>query len=156
MDRMAKKLSKKRAKNLGDSEVEVVVGILDGWIDKLTWAALIDAIETRLHTRYTRQALHQHEGIKLAFQLTKERLSGLPQPQKENDLSRLTPAEAKAIVERLDRLKAENHRLKAVNERLLEQFVVWAYNAHTRGLDIDFLNRALPSVDRDRTRLPAR
>lgn len=49
-------------------------------------------------------------------------------------------------MERIDRLKAENE-----NNALLEQFARWAYNAHTRGLDEAFLNRALMPVDREKT-----
>jgi hypothetical protein len=41
------------------------------------------------------------------------------------------------------RLEAENARLRVENERLLEQFACWAYNAHT-----------LPAVNRDQTVRP--
>jgi hypothetical protein len=54
-------------------------------------------------------------------------------------------------MERIARLEAENRRLEFENNNLLEQFVRWAYNAATRGLDADFLGRSLPPVDRDRS-----
>jgi hypothetical protein len=54
-------------------------------------------------------------------------------------------------VERIARLEGENARLTAENSRLIEQFVCWAYNAHTRGLDRGFLTRPLPAVKRDQT-----
>lgn len=53
---------------------------------------------------------------------------------------------------RIARLEAENQRLEAENQRLLEQFVVWGYNAHTRGLDKDFLSQPLPRVNRGQFR----
>lgn len=148
---MAKTL-RQRARNIGDADIEIIVGILDGWTDKLTWDALINAAERRLRARYTRQALHQHTRIKQAFQLTKERLTGTP-PVTGQDSAKLGPAEAQALVDRYEKLAAENIRLKLENERLLEQFVVWAYNAHTRGLDKEFLNRPLPQVNRDQTKI---
>lgn len=40
-------MSKTRAKNLDADSLEVVVGILDGWLGKLTWDLLIKAIEER-------------------------------------------------------------------------------------------------------------
>ncbi len=144
--------SKQRAKNLDDTVIETIVGILDGWKDKLTWELLIEAIEFRILVRYTRQALNQHERIKQAFQLSKERLSGQPR-SKERDLARFNEIEAQAFMDRFKKLETENTRLKVENEQLLEQFVVWAYNANTRGLDMDFLCRPLPLVSRDQTKL---
>ncbi len=150
---MVKQL-RQRAKNLTDADIEVIVGILDGWSDKLTWDGLIDAITSRLRAKYTRQALNQHERIKQTFQLAKERLSGVEKPRGKG-LSGLNAVETQAFMERFKKLEGENARLRLENERLLEQFVVWAYNAHTRGLDREFLSRPLPRVDRDQTKLSA-
>lgn len=146
------KQPKQRAKNLGDTDIETIVGILDGWDGKLTWDLLIEAIESRMRVQYTRQALNQHQRVKSAFKLAKERLSGLPRSQ-ERARTRLNEAEAQALTERYKRLEAENARLKVENERLLEQFVTWAYNASTRGLDMAFLCQPLPKVDRDQSKL---
>jgi hypothetical protein len=147
------KAPKSRAPNLNDEHIEVICRVLDGWEGKLTWELLIEAIETRQKALYTRQALSQHSRIKHAFQLTKERLTRQPR-NKQQGSGGLGATEAQALFERFERLEAENARLKAENERLLEQFVVWAYNASNRGLDVEFLNQPLPRVDRDRTRLP--
>lgn len=148
------KQSRQRAKNLTDADIEVIVGILDGWSDKLSWDELIDAITSRLKAKYTRQALNQHERIKQTFRLAKERLSGVERPRGKG-LSGLNAVETQAFMERFKKLEGENARLRLENERLLEQFVVWAYNAHTRGLDREFLSRPLPRVDRDQTKLSA-
>lgn len=136
----------RRGKNLTDDAIEQIVRILDGWEGKLTWELLIDVIVTRLHCKYTRQALHKHERIRAAYALRKESLGG----QKDVAVSRGAGPLADAMA-RIARLEAENQRLEAENQRLLEQFVVWAYNAHTRGLDKEFLSQQLPRVNRGQT-----
>ena len=75
---VAKNRPKARARNLGGEDIEAIVSILDGWDGKLTWELLIDVVEQRLSARYTRQALNQRVRIKQAFQLTKDRVAGLP------------------------------------------------------------------------------
>lgn len=139
----------RRGKNLTDDAIEQIVRLLDGWEGKLTWEALIDATVTRLHCKYTRQALHKHERIRAAYVLRKESLGGQKKTSLPCGSGPLTDATA-----RIARLEAENQRLEAENQRLLEQFVVWAYNAHTRGLDKEFLSQPLPRVNRDQTLPP--
>lgn len=146
MKAQRKKPVVRRGKNLTDDAIEQIVRLLDGWEGKLTWEALIDAIVTRLHCKYTRQALHKHERIRMAYALRKESLGGQKQPTVRRGSGQLTDA-----MVRIDHLEAENQRLEAENQRLLEQFVVWAYNAHTRGLDKEFLSQPLPRVNRDQT-----
>ncbi len=50
-------------------------------------------------------------------------------------------------MQRIARLEAENERLKHENNSLLEQFVVWQYNAHIHGMKDSELNRAQPAID---------
>lgn len=145
----------KRAKNLDDQSIEAIVRVLDGWSGKLSWELLIAAIALRTRCTYTRQALHRHERIRMAFQLRKEALSALlDKPRRP--LEKLSRVEISAVLERSERLAVENARLKRENEQLLSQFVTWAYNAHTRGLTEELLNRPLPPVDRDITRTTAK
>lgn len=140
----------RRGKNLTDEAIEQIVRLLDGWEGKLTWEALINATVTRLHCRYTRQALHKHERIRAAFALRKKSLGG-----QEKVGIRRGSGQLEDAMTRIARLEAENQRLDAENQRLLEQFVVWAYNAHTRGLDKEFLSQPLPRVNRRQTLEPA-
>ena len=144
--RQSKKNVVSRGKNLTDDAIEQIVRLLDCWSGKLTWEALIEVIVTRLHYRYTRQALHKHERIKAAYTLRKESLgtSEMAKPREARQLG-------EEVMNRIARLEAENQRLEAENQRLLEQFVVWAYNAHTRGLSKEFLSHPLPRVNRDQT-----
>lgn len=144
---MARPPVKKRAKNLGDVEIKQISEILDGWSGKLTWELLIDAIELRVFSRYTRQALYKHERIRHAFELKKNELS-----EGRKDVKRVTSPQLQIALDRIARLESENRRLESENNQLLEQFSRWAYNAHTRGLDHEFLNRPLPSVNRGQTK----
>lgn len=146
MSRQRKKSAVRRGKNLTDEAIEQIVRLLDGWEGKLTWETLIAAIVTRLHCQYTRQALHKHERIRTAYALRKESLGGQKRETVGGGSGRVTN-----VMARIARLEAENLRLEAENQRLLEQFVVWAYNAHTRGLDKEFLSQPLPRVNRDQT-----
>lgn len=133
-----------RAKNLDDEDIARIVGILDGWSGSLTWDALIDSIEKHLFVRYTRQALHKHVRIRDAFTLRKKTLSS----EKPRSPKAASSPELELAWQRIDRLEAENKRLELENTRLLEQFVRWAYNANTRGLDANFLNQPLPPISR--------
>jgi hypothetical protein len=135
----------RRARNLDDAAIAAIVGILDGWTGPLSWEALIDRIETQLHSRYTRQALYKHERIRQAFSLRRT-IGGEAIVSK-----RLGPAslERQRHLQRIDRLTAENQRLERENNQLLEQFARWLYNAHARGLDENFLNQPLPPLQRE-------
>lgn len=133
----------KRAKNLDDAGIKQIVEILDGWSGKLTWELLIDAIELRMHCRYTRQTLHKHERIYNAYELRKKGIA-----DGDGEIRTVRSPELQKALERIARLEIENKRLESENEKLLEQFARWAYNAHTRGLDSNFLNQSLPPVNR--------
>lgn len=101
-----------------------------------------------MFNRYTRQALYKHERIRNAFELRKNALSG-----EGGDVKRAASPQLQIALDRITRLEAENRRLESENNQLLEQFARWAYNAHTRGLDHEFLNHPLPSVNRDQTKV---
>ena len=146
MARQPKGAVVRRGKNLTDDAIEQIVRILDGWGGKLTWDLLIEAAVPRLHYRYTRQTLHKHQRIRAAYALRKESLR-----DSSNDSVQMATGELGECLVRMARLEAENQRLEAENQRLLEQFVVWAYNAHTRGLSKDFLSQPLPRVNRGQT-----
>ncbi|AUT67236.1 MULTISPECIES: hypothetical protein [Paraburkholderia] len=140
-------MTRVREKNLDDSVVAKIVEVLDGWSGRLTWEALIEAVERREGLRYTRQALHRHERIRLAFAVRKKALSGEDAQPRE-----ATSPELQVALDRVARLEAENRRLVAENNALLEQFARWAYNAHTRNLTNEFLNNPLPAVDREQSK----
>ena len=136
-------MTQRRAKNLDDAGIKQIVEILDGWSEKLTWDLLIDAIELRMHNRYTRQTLHKHQRIKHAFELRKVALA-----DGDGEVRIVRSPELQKALEKIARLEVENKRLESENQKLLEQFARWAYNAHTRGLDANFLDKSLPTVNR--------
>lgn len=142
-------MTKTRGKNLDDDAIALIVGVLDGWSGKLTWDLLIDAIQKRLRVRYTRQALDKRARIKIAYQVTKARISKINTSKYRRKLS---AAELDALIQRTNRLEAENVRLRVENERLLEQYVTWAYNAYLKGLTKEYLNTPLAGVDREITK----
>lgn len=136
-----------RAPNLDDATIERIVQILDGWSGKLSWKLFIEAITAQLHRTYARQTLNNHERIRSAFVARKKDLTG--QERKTNDFK---SPELQLAAQRIEHLEVEIARLTRENNTLLEQFVRWAYNASTRQLDLDFLNKPLPIINRDKTR----
>jgi hypothetical protein len=145
-------MTKQRSRNLSPEDVELIVGLLDGWGGALTWKGLIESVERRLYFRYTRQALHAHQRIQDAFKLCKERLARGSRKKGEKHVSQ----EMRLLMERLARRDAEVERLKAENLRLMEQFVIWLYNAQIRGVGQAELDRPLPRVDRGQTKAELR
>lgn len=140
-------MARTRARNLSAEDISDIVSLLDGWSGKLSWELLIQAIGLRKRATYTRQALHKHERIKHAFAVRKRLLGA----GRGNVAPKVGSPELASALQRIARLEGENARLESENQRLLEQFARWAYNAHTRGLDQQFLSRPLPPVNRDRT-----
>lgn len=130
------------AKHLTVQDVDKVIGILDGWQGKLTWEGLCEAASKQVGKRPTRQSLNAHKRIKQAFLDKKERLKGNYQEIR-------TPPSLAIAGQRIKRLEEENARLKKENGRLLEQYLVWQYNAYRHGLTEDKLNALLPVIDRE-------
>ncbi|QOY55169.1 hypothetical protein HUE87_02710 [Candidatus Sulfurimonas marisnigri] len=135
-----------RSENLTDELIEKIVKILDGWSGKLTWDKLIDEIEFRTKNKYTRQTLGKHQRIKDAYNLTKDRVSTTIK-----ELPNMS-AEVAALIQKVKRLEAENDRLNFENEALLAQFARWAYNAHSKGVTKEMLDKPLTPVDRGKTK----
>lgn len=135
----------KRSRNLGEQEIQTIVGILDGWTGPLTWNLLIDAVAAKLHCKYTRQALHKHQHIKIAYEVGKKNRVFPTEPRIHGSI------QVQKALERIARLEAENQRLLVENERLNEKFVRWAFNAYVRGMGETDLDRPLPQINRQQT-----
>lgn len=130
------------AKHLTARDIELLVGLIDGWNGKLTWDAVCDEAKGLIGTRPTRQTLNAHARIKSAFGDKKAQQKAGFKPKKR--------PESLAIAEqRIRRLDSENQRMKAENNRLLERFVRWQYNAQKRGISQTVLDAPLPEIDRD-------
>lgn len=132
----------RRSPNLTANRIDSIVGIIRSWEGRLTWPALIKAVATQMRSTYTRQALYNQERIRVAFGIYRasSNVSGIDK--------RPVSATLRASMERVQRLELENAELRKREELLLEQFVRWAYNAATKGLPEEFLNRPLPPPNR--------
>lgn len=128
------------ARHLRDQDIERIVRLLDGWNKALTWEALCAACRPAVGKDPSRQTLFRSIRIREAYKASKERQRQAPQERK-------APGTLKIAIDRIARLTAENERLERENRRLLEQFVIWQYNAHVRGMSQVELNRPLPPVD---------
>ncbi len=125
--------------HLRAQDIEAIIDILDGWTGKLTWPALVDRIEHRLYRRYTRLALAKKPRIAEAFALGKQRLAARP---------KLSAKPLDPSAQLLERIKAENARLKMENRNLLDQHLRWRYNAHLHGVSLEKLDQPLPLISR--------
>ena len=132
------------AKHLTDMDIERIVELLDGWTEKLGWEALCDACLPAIGFKPVRQTLMKFARIKGAFIAAKKRI-------KQGIKELPSPPSMRIAIERIARLERENERLKRENRELLQQFVVWQYNAHIHGLSDRELKRPLPIIDRGQT-----
>lgn len=130
------------AKHLTDRDIRLVIGLIDAWAGKLTWEALCDKAESLIGTRPTRQTFNAHGPIKSAFSNKKTQLKTGLKPTKR-------PQSLAIAEQRIHRLESESQRLKTENERLLERFIRWQYNAQKRGISQAMLDAPLPEIDRD-------
>lgn len=89
-----------RSRNLGDEEIADIAAILDGWRGKLSWNGLVETVASRTGQQYTRQALHRHERIRLAFTVRKRVLSG----QTEEEPKEAESPELRIALDRIARL----------------------------------------------------
>jgi type I restriction-modification system DNA methylase subunit len=133
---------RERSENLDDGKIEKIVQILDGWSGKLTWNKLIDEIALHLRNKYTRQTLAKHTRIKSAYELIKEN-------KFDTETKKIyTPIEINVLIQELEKVKAENKRLKKEKQDLLAQYARWAYNSYAKGVTKEDLDKPLPIIDR--------
>jgi len=133
------------AKHLTQTDVEAILSIIYAWKEeKLTWEGICEASAPVIGKNPTRQSLNANKLIKEAYSSKKSTLKvhGPITPKPSN----LTMAG-----ERIARLQSEIESLKRKNALLLEQFVIWQYNAYKYGVKEHQLNESLPRIDRERT-----
>lgn len=133
-----------RSRHLKDSDIEAIVELLDGWDGNVTWKALCDACGPAIGFKPTRQTLNKFSRVVGAYKLAKERA-------KEGVKGLTIPPTLAMAAQRIDRLTREVERLERENTALLEQFVVWQYNAFSHGLSQEDLNKGLYKIDRGQT-----
>ncbi len=138
------------AQHLTDQNVQDIVEILDYWSpnEKLTWERLCKAIEVQLELvpAPTRQTLQKFERIKNAYDLGKKSPAALKiLKAKQQKL----PASLKIAQVKIEALEAKNARLEKENAMLLEQFVVWQYNAYKYGMSMERLSEPMSKKSSD-------
>ena len=138
------------AQHLTDKDIENIVELLDYWSpnEKLTWERLCKAIEVQLELvpAPTRQTLQKFERIKNAYDLGKKSPAALKiLKAKQQKL----PASLKIAQVKIEALEAKNARLEKENAMLLEQFVVWQYNAYKYGMSMERLSEPMSKKSSD-------
>lgn len=133
------------AKHLRPSDIDAIIGIINGWpTGKLTWQGICQAAATVIGNAPTRQTMNAHSIIKQAYDAKK---SGL----KVHGPRTAMPSSLAVAAQRIARLQTENDALRLKNDALLEQFVKWQYNAYKHGVKEYQINADLPRIDRERT-----
>lgn len=135
------------AKHLTDKDINNVTELLDDWPTdaKLTWEKLVEAVKHELNFTTTRQTLQKQARIKVAYAEVKAIVSGNVSQIKLSGKS--LPPSLKVAADRLEKQQRTIERLEHENQRLLEQFHTWLYNATQQGISIEQLNAPLPSKD---------
>jgi len=133
------------AKHLTKNDVEAILNIIYGHDDdKLTWEGICDDSEGVVGKKPTRQSLYSNKAIREAYKAKKESL-------KIKGPSKPKPSSLNAAADRIAKLQSELDCLKMKNDALLQQFVIWQYNAYKYGIKEHQLNEPLPRIDRERT-----
>ena len=135
---------KKKSRHLTDKDIEDIVQLLDGWSGSLTWEDLCNDCMATIGFKPTRQTLHKFNRVAGAYKLAKER-------EKNNLQDIKIPATLVVAAQRIERRTREVQRLEKENTALLEQFVVWQYNAFTHGISREKLNKGLLKIDKGQT-----
>ena len=129
-------------RHLTDHDIQILVDLVDAWEGKITWDGLCDRAGELFGFRPTRQTLNAHLPVKSAFDAKKNYVrSGLAPSRRPSSLS--------YAEQKIRKLESEIERHKHENERLIEQFIRWQYNAQKRGITKAMLDEHLPVIDRD-------
>lgn len=129
-------------RHLTDHDIQVLVDLIDGWDGRLTWDGLCDRAGEVFGFRPTRQTLNAHLAVKSAFDSKKNYIKMGPTPSRR-------PSSLSYAEQKIRRLESEVERFKFENERLIERFIRWQYNAQKRGISKAMLDEHLPVIDRD-------
>lgn len=129
-------------RHLTEHDIQVLIDLIDAWEGKLTWDGLCDRAGEVFGFRPTRQTLNAHQTVKSAFAAKKSHQKTGPMPSRR-------PSSLSYAEQRIRKLESEVERHKFENERLIEQFIRWQYNAQKRGITKAMLDEHLPVIDRD-------
>lgn len=119
-----------------------VLKIISKWKGKLTWKLLCERVtrENGLDKEVSRHTLLAYKDIEIAYNARKGTLKDEP--------AHLLLPEDKQLenaYEQIDDLKANNKVLQGEVKAMREQIVRWMYNLYQMGLNMDVMNKELPS-----------
>ncbi|TXH00033.1 MAG: hypothetical protein E6R08_00945 [Nevskiaceae bacterium] len=142
-------MRKARAPDLTPATIELVLDLLDGWDEKLTWDLLIARVKKETGHEYSRFTFAEYPRIADAFAMKKRYVAGRPQ------LGPGTPKDDKvrAALAQAERYRQKAERLQGENDALIEQFVTWLTNAERYGVTLEKLNAPLPLPNRERSKV---
>lgn len=123
--------------HLTPKEEALIIKLIEGWSEpKLTWPLLVEACKTKLNIHRVRQSLMALPAVKMAMESRKVALK--TPPEKSGWIKDIHKAN-----ERIEKLTEANQQLKAVNQQLLERFLIWQANADMHGISQAMLDRPL-------------
>jgi septal ring factor EnvC (AmiA/AmiB activator) len=134
------------SKHLTDDDIDLAVKILTGWNDKITWEAFLEVFSTARGDSITKAAIQKrHSRIVDNFNDAKKRARTNRDTRRiEDKVTRHGDVALAYQIEQNTKLKARIEVLERENRDLLEQFVRWLYNAGSKGVTPEILNRPLP------------
>jgi hypothetical protein len=131
-------MSKKRAPNLGDSDIAMVAHLLDEWKGPCSWPLVIKSVRRATSHDYTRQALAKHSRIQRAFVQVRQRSRKQSGPSPH----------AKSRDAAYERLKEELRILRHDNDQVLARLRRWLFNAQVHNVSVAMLEAPLKGIDR--------
>ena len=108
--------------SLSMEQVRKIERMIAAWSGKLTWALLVSRIQAELGIKTTRQTLNTYGSIKSAYDVSKQRLRGVPER-----FTKVTLSEAKQweLIERqrleIEALKKQVNQFIAFNELIVDK-----------------------------------
>ncbi|WP_105102121.1 hypothetical protein [Microbulbifer pacificus] len=126
--------------HLTDKDVVKIIKIINNWSDsKLTWPSLVEACKIKLSISRTRQALAAVPAINMAY---KDRKAALRKSTQKADWIK----DIHKANEQIEALSKALQQLQAVNQQLLQRFVIWQANADMHGVSLEKLEQPVSSL----------
>jgi hypothetical protein len=112
---------------------------------RITWQAVLEAVNAKYGGKWTRQALAKHPRLQKAFteaknRLKKEQVAGSPKSEGDGTVE--------VLQRQLRSVREDNEDLRKKIGKLEERFVRWKTNAYLNGWSVRKLDEALQKIDR--------
>ena len=126
--------------HLTERDVKRIIKLIEEWQEpKSTWPLLVDACKEKLGISRARQSLMKLPAVDMAM---KNRKAALKAPmEKPGWISDIHKAN-----KRIEELTETNQKLKAINQKLVERFLIWQANADMHGLTQSMLDQPVSQL----------